>query len=80
MRVIHRVLFVVALGTCFASITGCGGSKVRFEKTEEINNEAKSYIIDAPTKDQKVRIEVTADEPFELRVQLDGATDSERMP
>ena len=71
MRVIKFCSFIAVFGLCIVS-AGCS-QKFRYEKTDTITmDEAKSYTIDGPKSDQKLKVEVTSDEPVMVIVHLEG--------
>ncbi len=53
-----------------ALLPGCSPSKLRYEKSVEIGVEGKTLIIEAPKKEEKVKIEVTAQDPLSVEVAL----------
>ena len=66
------LLIVIVL----ASIPACAGSKVRFDKTVELQEgDRKIYTIEAPKEDQKVKIEFSATENLNVEVFLEKARD-----
>ncbi len=62
----YMPLFIMFLGL---QLPGCS-SKVRFEKSEELDHESKAYIVAGPTKDQVVKIEVVSEAPVDVKVFL----------
>ncbi|QVL33109.1 hypothetical protein KIH39_04110 [Telmatocola sphagniphila] len=70
MKYLSSILGVFCLGICFL-LSGCA-SKVRFEADANISaDSAFNRIIDGPTKDQKVRVEISgATEPVNVYVFL----------
>ena len=75
-----KAAMFLTLIMALAGIVGCGGSKVRFEKSEEIaGGEGKTYIFEGPTKDQKVKVDVKADEALLVIVRLEEKDDKDSL-
>lgn len=70
MRAFRFGFLVIALAIPVLA-SGCN-APLRYEKTEEISpGETRTYTISAPKKEQKVKIEVSSDEPIAVEVRLE---------
>ena len=74
----NAIIFLVLI-VSFAGAAGCASSKVRFEKTIEVDPSkegSKILIIDAPKKEQKVKIEISAQGTIDVVIKLEKNLES----